>query len=292
MDRDRHRDVPRKTAAARFTKEDSRSHPDALACYLRELRAGPSLTRNEEHAVAMRARDGDPDARDLLVRANLRFVVNEAKRWQGRGRSLEDLIADGNLGLLGAADKFDPARDVKFITFAVWSIRAEIQRGFRRNRLIAGGNAVRDHGPLVQRTRTLLFAKIQREPTAAEIAQVIEIPARTVGDILRALEPIASLDAERGADGGRFVDSLSDGDADAADAVTMDRELTRQVDAALALLPERDAQIVRLYFGLTDDGRTWTLEEIGALLSISRERARQLRDRALSRIRTANKLSA
>lgn len=265
----------------------------ALDRYLAELRREPRLTRDEEHATAQRSRDGDSEARSLLVRANLRFVVNVARKYATTGVPLLDLISAGNLGLVSAADKYDPDRGVKFISFAVWSIRRAIQDVIGTDRVVRIPQGQTYDVRAVLKTRELLRQRLEREPTVDEIAQVAEVAPAVVQALLDATGAIVSIDAPlTGDDDTPLRDLLADEDADDPESDQIARETADALRGALDALPERECRVLRLYFGLAEDGRTHTLEEIGAVIGVTRERVRQLRDRAISRIRTANKLSA
>ncbi|MCG8467815.1 MAG: RNA polymerase sigma factor RpoD/SigA [Gemmatimonadetes bacterium] len=256
-----------------------------LDLYLEELSRYPLLTATEEEAVARLARTGDPSALDTLVRSNLRFVITVAKRYQNRGLSFPDLIQEGNVGLITAARKFDPDQGVKFISYAVWWIRQSILSALAKQ-----GRAVRL--PLnratelarVVRVRAELRQRLDREPTDEEIGAEAGLPPATVEMLRRLNTAEVRLDAPVGASedsnvSERFlVDETSLED-------TVDALLLRQhIAEALRQLRPRDARVVRLYYGLQGE-RSHTLEEIGNLLGVTRERVRQLRDRALREMR-------
>jgi RNA polymerase primary sigma factor len=226
------------------------------------------------------------EAQEKLARHNVRFVVSVAKKFQNRGVPLMDLIGEGNLGLMTAARKFDPDRGVKFISYAVWWIRQAIQAAIARH-----GRPVRV--PLnrtadlnrLGRATTLLNERLGRAPTTEELVQATGLTRDAVRalsalhiEAMRLDHPVRETD-ERGRME-RFVPITQE----ATDASTMANSRTTDLDAALAALPARDAKVLRLYFGL-DDGKTRTLEEIGRMMGVTRERIRQLRDRALRQLR-------
>jgi RNA polymerase primary sigma factor len=259
---------------------------DLLDLYLREVSRWPLLTPAEELAVARRVKDGDAAAVDELVTRNLRFVISVAKKYQHRGLALLDLIGEGNLGLLTAAQKFDPEHGVKFISYAVWWIRQAILAAIARHGRVVRVplNRTADLSRVVRASEALRQA-LRREPTAEEVAAELGLSVDLVQS-LQALNAVeVRLDAPLIQDGDRstierfIADDRSDGEA-----LVMEQFLIAQVDAALGTLPPRDARVIRLYFGL-GGGREHTLEEIGALFGITRERVRQLRDRALKRLR-------
>jgi len=262
------------------------SDRDILDQYLFEVSKTPLLTPQQEMAVARLVRAGDPDAMQELVKRNLRFVISVAKKYQNRGMGLSDLIGEGNLGLLTAARKFDPDQGVKFISYAVWWIRQSILAALARH-----GRTVRV--PLnrtadlsrITRTSETLRQELRREPTPEEIAVNLGLSV----DVVRSLAALNTadirLDAPLDPEGERsLLDRFISDEQPGPEEQAMERFLTEQIDLALRTLPARDAKVLRLYFGL-DGGREHTLEEIGGMLGVTRERVRQLRDRALKRLR-------
>ena len=262
------------------------SDRDILDQYLFEVSKTPLLTPPEEMAVARLVRAGDPDAMQELVKRNLRFVISVAKKYQNRGMGLSDLIGEGNLGLLTAARKFDPDQGVKFISYAVWWIRQSILAALARH-----GRTVRV--PLnrtadlsrITRTSETLRQELRREPTPEEIATNLGLSV----DVVRSLAALNTadirLDAPLDPEGERsLLDRFIADEQGDPEEQAMERFLAEQIDLALRTLPARDAKVLRLYFGL-DGGREHTLEEIGGMLGVTRERVRQLRDRALKRLR-------
>ena len=259
---------------------------DILDQYLYEVNRTPLLTAQQEVAIAKRVRAGDEEAMQELVKRNLRFVISVAKKYQNRGLALTDLIGEGNVGLLTAARKFDPDQGVKFISYAVWWIRQAILASLARQ-----GRTVRV--PLnrtadlsrLGRTTTLLKDRLGRMPTTEELA-------RATGLTVEAVRSLSALNSEavrldhptRDGEGNERIERFTSGEQESTDMTTMANSQTRDIEAALAALPPRDAKVLRLYFGL-DDGNSRTLEEIGGMLGVTRERVRQLRDRALKRLR-------
>jgi RNA polymerase primary sigma factor len=259
---------------------------ESLDFYLQEISRIPLLKVEEETAIARRAFKGDVEAQELLARHNVRFVVSVAKKFQNRGVPLMDLIGEGNVGLMTAARKFDPDRGVKFISYAVWWIRQAIQAAIARH-----GRPVRV--PLnrtadlnrLGRATTLLTERLGRAPTTQELVEATGLTRDAVRSLsalhieaVRLDHPVRETD-DRGRME-RFVPTTQEG----TDAATLVSSQTTDLDAALAALPPRDAKVLRLYFGL-DDGKTRTLEEIGQMMGVTRERIRQLRDRALRQLR-------
>jgi len=258
---------------------------DVLDLYLDELGRHSLLGPEEEREVARRARAGDQRAFDRLVRANLRFVVSVAKRYQNRGLSFADLVQEGNVGLVTAARKFDPDRGVKFISYAVWWIRqailAALARQSRSVRLPL--NRATEMGRMI-RAREELKQELGREPTAEEVAEAAELRLSTVRMLQKVNVAEVRLDAPIGeSEDGQLLDRFLADDVDLHDELEK-AFLREHVDRALRTLRPRDARVVRLYYGLQGE-EEHTLEEIGDLLGVTRERIRQLRDRGLRELR-------
>lgn len=259
---------------------------ESLDFYLKDISRIPLLTVEQETALARRAIKGDIEAQEKLARHNVRFVVSVAKKFQNRGVPLMDLIGEGNVGLMTAARKFDPDRGVKFISYAVWWIRQAIQAAIARH-----GRPVRL--PLnrtadlsrLGRVTTLLTEQLGRVPTTEELVKATGLTPEAVRSLGALHVEALRLDqpAREGEDRGRldrFVPLTQEG----TDASTLASSRTSDLEAALAALPPRDAKVLRLYFGL-DDGNSRTLEEIGRMMGVTRERIRQLRDRALRQLK-------
>jgi RNA polymerase primary sigma factor len=259
---------------------------DILDQYFAEASKYPLLNAAEEKELARRIRKGDQEAMHELVKRNLRFVVSVAKKYQNRGLPLIDLIGEGNVGLLTAARKFDPDQGVKFISYAVWWIRQAILSSLARQ-----GRTVRV--PLnrtadlsrVMRAGALLRDKLGREPTPEEVAQLTGISQEIVSALLSLNAADIRLDAPLGADGDRsLIERFSVEEMPNTEETVLNQFRSQELARALSTLPARDAKILRLYFGL-EGGREHTLDEIGKMLGVTRERVRQLRDRALKRLR-------
>lgn len=258
---------------------------DALDVYLDELGRHSLLDAEEEKEVARRARQGDPDALKRLVRANLRFVVSVAKRYRNRGMAFEDLVQEGNVGLLTAARKFDPEKGVKFISYAVWWIRqsilAALAKHSRSVRLPL--NRATELGRMI-RVREELRQELRRDPTPEEIAEEADLSVSTVEMLQKINVSEVRLDAPVGEDeDGRLVERFPVVEEDLEEEIE-EELLQDHVSRALQLLRPRDARVLRLYYGLQGE-EEHTLAEIGDLLGVTRERIRQLRDRALREIR-------
>ena len=273
----------RRTVQAISVNEDDR---DLLDQYLYEVSKTPLLTPPQEIALAKKVRAGDQEAMQELAKRNLRFVISVAKKYQNRGLPLTDLIGEGNVGLLTAARKFDPDQGVKFISYAVWWIRQAILASLaRQGRTVRVPlNRTADLSKIVK-TAEALRQEFRREPTPEEISKATGLSMEVVQSLAALNTGEVRLDAPLDPEGDRALIErfIADDQPDIEDQ-TMERFLSDEVEEALLSLQPRDAKVLRLYFGL-DGGREHTLEEIGGMLGVTRERVRQLRDRALKRLR-------
>lgn len=259
---------------------------DLLDQYLFEVSQTPLLKPPEEIALAKKVRDGDQEAMQELAKRNLRFVISVAKKYQNRGLPLTDLIGEGNVGLLTAARKFDPDQGVKFISYAVWWIRQAILASLaRQGRTVRVPlNRTADLSKIV-RTAEALRQELRREPTPEEISTATGLSLEVVQSLAALNTGEVRLDAPLEPDGDRsLIERFIAEDLPDTEETSMDRFLSDEIEEALATLPPRDARVLKLYFGL-NGGREHTLEEIGGMLGVTRERIRQLRDRALKRLR-------
>jgi len=253
---------------------------DALASYLAEVRRTPLLSPEAEAALGRRIVQGDEQALQELVKGNLRFVVQVARKYRGHGLPLADLINEGNLGLLHAARKFDPTRGTRFITYAVWWIRQAIMHA-----LAAGGGVVRlpvKQAEMLAKLRRE-FEAIQRvtgtDPTVDALAQALDMPPADVADLLRAYRPHLSLDAPLTEEGDiTRLDVLAAEHLPSSEAAYVSAAMHQEVHDLLARLEPRQAAILRARFGF--DGEPQSFAEIGRALGLSRERVRQLEAQA------------
>jgi RNA polymerase primary sigma factor len=260
----------------------------SLDLYLDELSRYPLLAAEDEDQVARLARGGDSVALDKLVRANLRFVVSVAKKYQNRGMPFSDLIQEGNVGLVTAARKFDPDQGVKFISYAVWWIRQAILAALaKQSRSVRLPLNRATELARVIRVREDLKQSLSREPSSEEIAEIAELDMATV-EMLQALNVAeVRLDAPVGpGDDNQLVDRLLV-DESSTEMSLENKLLREQIARALQELKPRDARVIRLYYGLQGE-EEHTLEQIGQLLGVTRERVRQLRDRALRELRNGS----
>ncbi|MBT8335712.1 MAG: RNA polymerase sigma factor RpoD/SigA [Gemmatimonadetes bacterium] len=265
----------------------------ALDQYLRDVSRHELITPEQEKILGARAQKGDEDAVQELARANLRFVISVAKKYQNRGVSLTDLIQEGNVGLVTAARKFDPEQGVKFISYAVWWIRQAILAALANH-----GRSVRV--PLnrasdlarIFREKERLKQELGREPSPEELSAATDLTPELVESLQTLNAAEIRLDAPIGdSEDSQLVERFITEEAAEPEIEVESRLLTEAVTEALATLDARDAKVLRLYFGLEGE-REHTLEEIGNMLGVTRERIRQLRDRALRRLREGGKGAA
>ncbi len=262
----------------------------ALDQYLRDVSRYELISPEMEKELGALAQEGDHDAIQRLARANLRFVISVAKKYQNRGVSLTDLIQEGNVGLVTAARKFDPEQGVKFISYAVWWIRQAILAALANQ-----GRPVRV--PLnrasdlarIFREKERLKQELNREPTFQELSRVTDLTAELIESLQTLNSSEIRLDAPIGdSEDSQLVERFVSEEASEPEQEVESRLLTETVETALTTLDARDAKVLRLYFGLEGE-REHTLEEIGNMLGVTRERIRQLRDRALRRLREGRK---
>ena len=257
---------------------------DALECYLREISALPQLTSEEEADLAVRIQNGDKAALDRLVSCNLRFVVSVAKRYPSVHLSLSDLINEGNVGLINAAQRFDPTRGFRFTTYAVWWVRqAIILAIISEGRIVSLPERLQDAGLLVVQFSETFQQKHERMPTTEEIAEALNMQPTQVYLIQRSLENSVSIDTPLDDDGGNMLDILH-AETTNADEQMANREFLADLANAIDSLPDREKEIIRMYFGI--DGPELSLDEIGTRIGLGRERTRQLKDKAVDMLRT------
>ena len=278
----------RSNTAKRVTSDEGSLDP-----YLREISQYPLITRDDEVALAQGIRRGEAEALDKLVRSNLRFVVSVAKKYQNQGVSLSDLINEGNLGLIRAAHKFDETKGIKFISYAVWWIRQAILQALAEQSRIVRVPLNRA-GTLhrIGKRSSALLQELGREPTVEEIAEGMDISEEEVAKTLSISQAHLSLDAPlTPGEDNKLLDYLPDTNRPGPDDEIFEHALTESIEAVLGTLKDREARILRLYFGL-DGQDPKTLEEIGTELGITRERVRQIKEKALARLRHVSRARA
>ena len=259
---------------------------DPVKAYLKEIGAVPLLSAEEEVALAAAAREGDADARRRLCEANLRLVVSVAKRYAGRGLPFLDLIQEGNLGLMKAAEKFEPARGFKFSTYATWWIRQSITRAIAdQGRTIRIPVHLVESINRVKKTASDLLHQNGREPTPAEIAVRLDMEPERVSQLLQLSQEPVSLEAPVGEEEDARVEDFVRDDTAGVPADEAGRQmLHRELTSVLSSLTDREQRVLSLRFGL-EDGRPRTLEELGQEFHVTRERVRQIEAKALRKLR-------
>ncbi len=271
------------------TRDEGMPADDAIRLYLMEIGRIPLLKGAEERILGQRILDGDEDSKNSLVEANLRLVVSIAKRYVGRGMSLLDLIQEGNLGLIRAAEKYDHNRGFKFSTYATWWIKQSVLRAIADQ-----GRTIRVPVHMVVNINKLtriqhqLAQELGRDPEVEELAEVMGMTARKIQDIIRFSQEPISLEKPVGEDEfSRLGDFIPDSDARSPIDQVAGSILREQLILALASLSERESRVLRLRFGL-DDGRARTLEEVSREFELTRERIRQIETKALHMLRTSS----
>jgi len=269
------------------------SDDGSLDQYLREISQYPLITREDEVVLAQRIHLSCQLSLDKLVRSNLRFVVSVAKKYQNQGVSLSDLINEGNLGLIRAAHKFDETKGIKFISYAVWWIRQAILQALAEQSRIVRVPLNRA-GTLhrIGKRSSSLLQELGREPTVEEIAEGMDISREEVAKTLSISQSHLSLDAPlTPGEDNKLLDYIPDTQNPGPDDQTFERALSESIDEVLTTLKEREARILRLYFGL-EGKEPMTLEEIGGMMGITRERVRQIKEKALARLRHVSRARA
>ncbi len=257
-----------------------------LRLYFDDIADSRPLSREREVELSARIQDGDMHARDELVQANLRFVIDVAKNYQNRGLPLADLISAGNVGLLTAADRFDGTKGYKFISYAVWWIKQSILQTIaehaRTVRLPMNKVSLLKG---ISKTSRRLGQGREAEPRIEEIAAELKVPAEEVLETMLSARAVRSLDESFEEDDERnLLNILADTTQDNPDADVLCESAKDQLESVLNSLDDRELRIIRLYFGL-DGHEALTLEQIGDLMGVTRERVRQIKERALSRLR-------
>jgi RNA polymerase primary sigma factor len=266
---------------------------DSLQLFLNEAGRYPLLTAAQEVELAKRIEEGDKRAKDLLVNSNLRLVVSIAKKYQGHGLTLLDLIQEGIIGLIRAAEKFDWRKGFKFSTYATWWIRQAVQRGVaNKARVIRIPVHIVEREQKISRAERELLTRLERAPTDEEVAEKAKLPLKQVREVRNAARAVASLDRPVGED-----DSASFGELFASDELMPDEQVEldlteKALRDAVAGLSEREQQILNLRYGLNGNDDPKSLEEIGRILGITRERVRQLEAEALRRLAERREIAA
>ena len=277
----------------KISKSITNREQGALDKYLADIAKEPMITPDEEVELAQKIKLGDQFALDRLVRANLRFVVSVAKQYQNQGLSLADLINEGNVGLIKAAQRFDETKGFKFISYAVWWIRqAILQAVAEQSRMVR--LPLNQVGMLsrVKKTASYLEQLYQRKPTIKEIADELDMPEDKVETILKVNAKEVSMDAPVNDDDDLlFIDTVVPDDNNDADKGIVSETESAAIKRSLSVLNERERRVIMYYFGLENYNHSYTLEEIGYMMDMTRERVRQVKDKALKKLRLRSKKS-
>ena len=273
----------------KITKSITNRESASLDKYLQEIGREDLITVEEEVELAQRIKKGDHAALEKLTRANLRFVVSVAKQYQNQGLSLPDLINEGNLGLIKAAEKFDETRGFKFISYAVWWIRQSILQALAEQSRIVR-LPLNQVGSLnkINKAFSRFEQENERRPSPEELADSLDLPAEKVADTLRVSGRHISVDAPfvEGEDNS-LLDVLVNDDSPIADRTLINESLSTEVERALSTLTERERDIIKLFFGINT--QEMTLEEIGEKFGLTRERVRQIKEKAIRRLRHSSR---
>ena len=266
---------------------------DPVRIYLKEIGRVALLTQEEEQVLAQRIEQGDEEAKNQMIEANLRLVVAVAKRYVGRGMHFLDLIQEGNMGLLKAVEKFDYRKGYKFSTYATWWIRQSITRAIAdQARTIRIPVHMVETINKVARASHQLVQELGREPNAVEIAQYLDLPLSKVEEIMKLSQEPISLETPVGEeDDSHLGDFIQDNEVSEPMEAAAANSLREQLEKALHMLTPREEQVLRLRFGF-EDGKTHTLEEVGKVFNVTRERVRQIESKALRRLRHPSKSKA
>jgi RNA polymerase primary sigma factor len=274
----------------KITKSITNRESASLEKYLSEIGKEGMINSQEEVRLARLIREGDQNALDKLTRANLRFVVSVAKQYQNQGLSLPDLINEGNLGLIKSAKRFDETRGFKFISYAVWWIRQSILQAIAEQSRIVR-LPLNQVGSLsrISKAFSKLEQEFEREPSHEELAAITDLPIEKISDALRISGRHVSMDAPfANGEESTLLDVLENSESPSADLQLMSDSLKQEVERSLSTLNEREREVVILFFGI---GLTHglSLEEIGAKFDLTRERVRQIKEKAIRRLRTKNR---
>ncbi len=270
----------------KITKQVTNRDTASLDKYLQEIARVGLITAEEEVVLAQKIRQGDKKALEKLTKANLRFVVSVSKQYQNQGLSLPDLINEGNLGLIKAAQRFDETRGFKFISYAVWWIRQSILQALAEQSRIVR-LPLNKIGTInkINKAFGQLEQELEREPNAQEIADLLGLPLEEVKESLKNSNRHISMDAPlvQGEESDMY-EVLGNDEADMPESNLLRDSLKREIERTISTLTDREAEVIRYYFGL-NGMQPHTLEEIGEKLELTRERARQIKEKALRRLK-------
>lgn len=270
----------------KITKSITNRETASLDKYLQEIGREELITAEDEVQLAQKIKQGDQVALEKLTKANLRFVVSVAKQYQNQGLSLPDLINEGNLGLIKAAKRFDETRGFKFISYAVWWIRQSILQALAEQSRIVR-LPLNQVGSLnrISKEFSKLEQKFERPPLPDELAESLEIPQEKINAVMKISTRHVSMDAPLAQDEDtKFIDVFMSDDTPSTDSILMFESLSREIQRALATLTEKERDVVTLYFGLGMN-HGLTLEEIAVKFDLTRERVRQIKEKAIRRLK-------
>ncbi|MBQ7550638.1 MAG: sigma-70 family RNA polymerase sigma factor [Bacteroidales bacterium] len=273
-----------------ITKQVTNRETASLDKYLHDIGKVELITAEEGVELARKIKDGDQMALEKLTKANLRFVVSVAKQYQNQGLSLPDLINEGNLGLIKAAQRFDETRGFKFISYAVWWIRQSILQALAEQSRIVR-LPLNKIGTInkINKAYAFLEQEYEREPRADEIANLLDITEAEVKDSMRNSSRHLSMDASLTQDkDNNMYDVMKSEESPTPDKGLLYESLKLEINRTISTLPQREADIIKLYFGL-DSKHPMTLEEIGEKFDLTRERVRQIKEKAIRRLKNASK---
>jgi len=273
----------------KITKSITNRESESLDKYLQEIGKEELISIEEEIELAQRIKKGDKRALERLTKANLRFVVSVAKQYQNQGLSLPDLINEGNLGLIKAAEKFDETRGFKFISYAVWWIRQSILQAIaEQSRIVRLPLNQVGSVNKINRALNKFEQENERRPSAEELSEHVDIPQEKIDDAINISGHHVSVDAPfADGDDGSLLDVLINDDSPMADRQLVQESLRAEVRQALTTLNERERQIIEAFFGINQP--ELTLDEIGTKFGLTRERVRQIKEKAIRRLRTCTK---
>ncbi len=275
----------------KITKSITNRESQSLEKYLQEIGKVDLITPEEEVQLAIRIKEGDQRALEKLTKANLRFVVSVAKQYQNQGLSLSDLINEGNLGLIKAAQRFDETRGFKFISYAVWWIRQSILQALaEQSRIVRLPLNKVGLSNKISKAYSQLEQEFEREPSTEELAELLEIGTEEVETTLGVAARHVSVDAPfADSEDNSLLDVLENPNADATDSALEHHDSLRcEIERSLSTLTDRQRDVIKLYFGISVE-HPMSLEDIGEKFSLTRERVRQIKDKAITKLRTASR---